>query len=240
MLYHKIQTLFKRTEQGEMILGDWTDPVFEYLAGLKWRLTEKINGTNIRIVIDPATENPFGPTKVTFGGRTETAQLSAKLVQWLTEKFQNLPMLETLAKKFPDGGILYGEGFGAGIQKGGGNYQGRQSFILFDVNVGGWWLQPEAVLDVAQTLELDMVPELGQYTLYEAIDMVQKGIKSRFGPFEAEGVVAVPLVQLFNRKGERIIVKLKTKDWERAVPKDSEQAGWDSPEQCEKEIGHGL
>jgi hypothetical protein len=129
-------------------------------------------------------------------------------------------MLAILEEKFPDGGILYGEGFGAGIQKGGGNYQGLQSFILFDVRVGDWWLNWPDVIDVANTLQLPYVPVVGFHTLYEGIDLVRAGIESFFGPFEAEGVVAVPQVPLFNRKGERVIVKIKTKDWERAVPKE--------------------
>ncbi len=217
MLYPKIQTLFKRTEKGELILGDWTDPTFKYLAGLPWRCTEKINGTNIRIIISPLKDkSPW----VYFGGRTENAQLSAKLVDWLTAKFRSDEMLETLNKKFPDGGTLFGEGFGAGIQKGGGNYQDFQSFILFDVRVGDWWLQWQDVMNVAETLEIPHVPVVGVSTLSQAISVVEDGLESEFGSFSAEGIVAEPVVPLLNRKGDRVIAKIKTRDFERAVEKE--------------------
>ena len=89
MLYHKIQTVFKRTAKGELISYDWTDPVFEYLAGLDWHCTEKINGTNIRVTIDPITENirSIGQAEVRFDGRTDNASLPANLVNWMVDKF---------------------------------------------------------------------------------------------------------------------------------------------------------
>jgi hypothetical protein len=208
MLYPKIQTIFKRTTKGELILGDWTEPEFEFLASLKWRMTEKIDGTNIRIIVSPDGQ-------VSFGGRTDSAQLPAKLVGWLQEHFD----ADLAAQKFPDGAILYGEGFGAGIQKGGGNYQPIQSFILFDVRVGDWWLRWGDVLDVARVLNLMCVPVVSIGSLHEGVKTVSGGFLSAFGPFPAEGVVATPLVPLFNRKGERIITKIKTKDWQRAVEK---------------------
>ena len=221
MLYHKIQTLFKRTTKGEIILGDWTDPIFSYLADLPWRCTEKIDGTNIRIIISPGCDGKGGPPiLVRYGGRTDAAQLPAKLVQWLNEKFQTLEMHETLVKKFPDGAILYGEGFGAGIAKGGGNYQGFQSFILFDVRIGDWWLQWPDVCDVATVLQLPTVPVVSFQTLTSAIKFVGNGFNSAFGPFPAEGIVAEPMVPMFNRKGDRVITKIKTRDFLRAVEKE--------------------
>jgi hypothetical protein len=222
MLYHKIQSMYKRNPDGKMEMGVWTHPAFAFLANLAWRCTEKIDGTNIRIIVRPGCDGKGGPpVLVRYGGRTETAQLPAKLVQWLNEKFQTPEMHERLVKKFPDGGILYGEGFGAGIQKGGGNYQGLQSFILFDVRVGDWWLEWPNVIDVADTLSLPHVPIVGFQTLRESIIQVQNGIQSFFGPFPAEGIVAEPVVPMFSRNGERVIVKIKTRDFERAVGKES-------------------
>ncbi len=222
MLYHKIQTLFKRTEKGELIVGDWTHPVFGYLSDLSWRCTEKINGTNIRIEIDPISEaiRPIGKAEVSFGGRTDAAHLPARLVEWLQNKFLTPEMLETLKKKFPDGATLHGEGFGAGIRKGGGNYQDFQSFILFDVRVGDWWLEWENVIDVAQTLGIPQVPIVSLGTLDDAIRQVRDGVTSIFGNFLAEGLVCTPVVPLFTRSGDRVITKIKTRDFDRAVEKE--------------------
>jgi len=223
MLYPKIQTLFKRTEKSELILGDWTEPYFEYLAGNLWRLTEKIDGTNIRVEISPVEEKTEGQdtswVRVRFDGRTDNAALPAPLVNWLVEKFLSDRTKSTLKEKFPDGATLFGEGYGAGIGKG-GKYSPHQSFILFDVRVGDWWLQHHDVLDVAQTLELDMVPVVGETTLFDAIDLVRQGMKSRFGSFEAEGIVAQPVLPLCARDGSRIITKLKTRDFQKVVEKE--------------------
>ena len=82
--------------------------------------------------------------------------------------------------------------------------------------IDNWWLEREAVMDVAGKLGLKTCPYLGQMTIPEAEEMVKKGFKSVVAAdesFNAEGVVMKPLVQLFNRKGERVIVKNKTEDF---------------------------
>lgn len=49
--YHKIQTCFKRDEKTKRIIeGDWTLPEFEYLKDCQWVFTEKVDGTNIRVM----------------------------------------------------------------------------------------------------------------------------------------------------------------------------------------------
>lgn len=211
--YHKIQTMFKRDKEDQIIPGEWTHPIFEYLEHQKWRCTEKIDGTNIRIEVTPSTDVTDNECKVKFDGRSDNADLPGKLVNWMVEKFLHPTMLQTLREKFPDGATLYGEGFGAGIAKGGGNYGPDQTFILFDVKVGDWWLERKNVDDVAKTLGLRSVQVVGEYTLREAVEIVKKGYQSQFGDFLAEGFVAEPLVPIFNRAGERVITKIKTRDF---------------------------
>jgi ATP-dependent RNA circularization protein (DNA/RNA ligase family) len=206
--YHKIDTVFKRdpaTKHKTLLLGDWSQDAFGYLANNEWVFTEKVDGTNIRVMIDGGN--------ITFGGKTDDAQIPAALVQRLQERFLPHPNKDTLLAAFPDGGCLYGEGYGARIQKGGGNYRQDQDFVLFDVKVGEWWLQRDAVEDVAQKLGLDVVPIIGRGTLTELIAKVREGFNSTWGPFAAEGVVARPAVELKTRNGSRIITKLKHKDF---------------------------
>ena len=71
--------------------------------------------------------------------------------------------------------LLFGEGYGPKIQ-GGGKYREDQSFVLFDVKVGDWWLNREAVDDVAEKLDIESVPVIGHGTLQDAIDIVSSGI----------------------------------------------------------------
>lgn len=206
--YHKIQTLFKRdmnSPRKPIIEGAWTHPEFEYLADNIWTFTEKVDGTNIRVMIEPSGA-------VSFGGRTDAAQIPAQLVARLNSLF--IPFRPLLAETFKDGAVLYGEGYGAKIQKGGENYRADQDFVLFDVRVGNWWLQRPDVEGVAATLGLDVVPVIGSGTLHDAIAWAKRGIRSTWGDFEAEGIVARPRVELQTRGGHRIITKIKCRDFQ--------------------------
>lgn len=209
--YHKIQSIFKRnmdSKNKELIEGQWTLPEFEYLAGNAWTFTEKVDGTNIRVM--------FKDGVITFGGRTDAAQIPAQLMARLNERF--LPLAEKLGEVFEDGAVLYGEGYGAKIQKVGGNYRADQDFVLFDVLVGRYWLQREDVHDVAQKLGIDVVPVIGEGTLHDAVALAKSGITSTWGDFQAEGIVARPKVELQTRGGKRIVTKIKCRDFLASSP----------------------
>lgn len=204
--YDKIQTVFKRdmSNKGKtLLMNEFSLPEFEYLQDLPWVFTEKVDGANIRIMIEGG--------KVSFGGKTDTAQIPATLVARLRDVFD--PLTDKLAEIFPDGGCLYGEGHGPKIQKGGGNYGTSQDFILFDVKVGDWWLRRPDVEDVAEKIGINIVPIIGEGTLSDLVNLVKGGITSTWGDFQAEGVVARPKVELRTRNNARIITKLKTRDF---------------------------
>ncbi len=204
--YHKIYGPFKRETEGpnrnKIIIDDWTKPEFEYLKDNLWTFTEKIDGTNIRVGWDGH--------RVEFGGRTDNAQIPAKLIAKLQELFPE----ELFEQAFGENdAILFGEGYGAGIQRG-GNYRQDMSFILFDVRVGGWWLKREGIENVATKFGIDVVPIVAERSLTDMIEgMKSYNIRSTFGAFDAEGVVGTPTVPLFTRSGERIIIKIKSKDF---------------------------
>lgn len=204
--YPKIYGPYNRHTSGpnrnKLIIGDWSRPEFEYLAGCEWLFTEKVDGTNVRVHWDGH--------RTTYGGRTANAQLQAKLVNWLDE---HLPE-ELFEQSFgEDTATLYGEGHGAGIQKGGGNYSPTQKFVLFDVRVGNWWLQRDAVCDVAAKLGIGVVPLRLSGTLADAMAAVANGMTSDWGPFAAEGVVGHPSAGLLDRAGNRLMVKVKAVDF---------------------------
>lgn len=207
--YHKIATLYLRdpeTKFRTLLIGQYAEPEFAYLVENQWVFTEKVDGTNIRVIV------PAGGL-ITFGGKTDNASIPAPLLARLQERFLG-DGGAALREAFPDGAVLYGEGYGARIQKGGGNYGPDQDFVLFDVLVGGWWLRRETVEDVSAKLGLDIVPIIGRGTLPAMRVIVQGGIRSRWGEFPAEGIVARPAVELKTRAGHRIITKLKTKDFQ--------------------------
>lgn len=205
--YHKINSLYKRDQHSNRLLfGQFTRPEFEYLKDNEWLCTEKVDGTNIRVVISPTAEGG----RVYLGGRTEKAAIPAKLIQHLQEKFLTNSLLNDT---FPDGAILYGEGYGAGIQKGGGNYSKEQQFVMFDVRVGHWWLRRDDVVGIGEKLGVPVVPLIYRGKLSEMENIVANGFSSTWGNFQAEGLVARPAVELRARSGDRIIAKLKYKDF---------------------------
>lgn len=237
--YHKINAIYKRyregPQKGRLIDGDWAVPEIGYLADNEWEFTEKVDGTNIRVEIYRVDDY----VELEFKGRTDNADIPKFLLAHLEETFK--PQA-TGGAIFGDWGVdkldgtrsqvtLYGEGYGPKIQ-GGGKYRDDVSFVLFDVKVDGWWLDRENVNDIAEKLGIDSVPVLGHGTIYGAISIVKtgrqlkggawfspnedqsfEGLQSRWGNFEAEGIVARPVVPLFNRKGERIVAKIKARDF---------------------------
>jgi len=74
--------------------------------------------------------------------------------------------------------------------------------------------------DVASKLGLDAVPYLGEMTLEDATD---KSAPASAPPSMAawlrRGMVGRPIETLFDKKGHRLIVKLKTKDFARTPAK---------------------
>lgn len=213
--YHKIETLYERDEKTFFVKpGVYKNRTYSLLKS--WRWTEKVDGTNIRVIWKPAiTDGEKGrPESLTFGGKSDNAQIHADLIKWLYESVST----ERLREIFPaEDAVIYGEGYGAGIQKGGGDYSPVKKLIVFDVLVGGkWWLSHENVSDVAQKLGLAVVPDFGEMTLEQATEFVRQGFKSQCAVNagkDAEGLVGRPLECLFDKKGARLIVKLKTKDF---------------------------
>jgi len=213
--YHKINTIFKRDEKTKQIIeGDYSLPEFEYLKDNQWVFTEKVDGTNIRVMWDG--EN------VVFGGKTDNASIPIFLLYKLQELFEG-NRKQLFKEKFIDkegklfGDVcLYGEGYGARIQKGGGNYiSDGVDFVLFDVKIGNWWLERENVKDIADHFGIKIVPIIGKGILKEAVETTREGFKSLWGEFTAEGIVLRLEVELKNRKGERIITKIKHRDFNR-------------------------
>jgi len=201
--YTKINTVWKRDERGRIIVGEYATPEFAFLACADFEWTEKVDGTNVRVGWDG--------TNVEFGGRTANAQMPTKLIGSLREMFDDTtPFVAAFGET---AAVLYGEGYGAGIQGGGGNYSPVQTFVLFDVTVGPWWLRRADVADVATKFGLRTVPVVGVGTLQWASDRAQAGITSEWGSFPAEGLVGRPGVELFDRRGSRIMAKTKTRDF---------------------------
>jgi len=210
--YHKIQTIFKRdpeTKYKTLLEGEYSLSVFEYLRNNNWIFTEKVDGMNIRVMYHP---EEVDLDIITFAGKTDRAELHPQLSAYLNKTFRS--QIENFSGFFKGEVCLYGEGYGAGIQKG-GKYQEEKRFVLFDVKTGNHWLPRNEVELVATRFGIDVVPIIGVGTLIDCVEIVKSGYSSGWGDFKAEGIVARPETELFNCFGDRVITKIKYKDWKR-------------------------
>ena len=205
--YPKIETIFNRDTEGtkKLILGTYRDETVKYLRFNNWQFTEKIDGTNISVEWDGHA--------VSFHGRTERAQIPKHLLEYLEKTFLTTEAEELFEQTYGDKNvILYGEGYGAKIQNG-GNYRSDVSFILFDVLIGDNWQEREWVEKTAKMFGIDVVPVVFVGSLEEGIDYVMEHHPSTIGTAMMEGIVGRPMVEMRDRLGKRIIVKIKWEDF---------------------------
>ena len=95
----------------------------------------------------------------------------------------------------------------------GGNYRPDVGFILFDVMINGNYQPRDTVEVIATCFGLEVVPVVLVGTLYDGINYVRSQPKSTIGTAMMEGVVGRPLVEMCDRCGKRVIVKIKACDF---------------------------
>jgi len=228
MEYPKINTIWKRDEKTHHVLeGDYSCPEFGAIDS--WTVTEKVDGTNIRVIYHPPSKDAYERSMehpddwLQFRGKTDNAQIPPPLLAYLRETFTP----EKLKPIFPEDTttvVLFGEGFGGKIQHG-GRYRKDESFVLFDVWIDGWWLEFPNVMDIANKLGIQHVPFLGIMTTDLALQCVSyvmpAPLLSRIAEdktFVIEGIVATshPMM-MFRKGGVPIRWKLKVKDFAKKV-----------------------
>lgn len=209
--YEKIETIFTRDMNGskKLLFYQFRDSTVEFLQYNDWIWSEKIDGTNIRVYWDGHT--------VTFGGRTDNAQIPAELVTKLNELFGGETNAQIFEQMFGEKEvILFGEGYGRKIQKIGSAYiPDGVDFILFDVLIGDNYQAREWVEKTAQAFGIKVVPIVGSGPLMKAVQYVTENHDSQIadGRCKIEGIVCRPMVELRDRCGNRVIVKIKWEDF---------------------------
>lgn len=222
MKYLKINTIWKREDKkGKIIEGKYSK---DEIPNIKmWHITEKIHGTNIRVEFDAdIVDGVIDIQDLKFFGKTDNAEIPDTLLEYLKATFKPLRLTKMLRFK-PNATerqeiTLYGEGYGPKIQKGGGRYRDDASFILFDVKINEWWLEPPNVKDIASSLEIEYVPELGVMDEESAVSLVKtenhfisKIAKDK--TYVAEGIVARSYPMVLFRDGAPAMWKLKVADF---------------------------
>jgi len=207
--YPKIKTLFNRGTDKKVI--PTSVRCEEFLIPKEWLVTEKIDGTNIRIGLTKDGQR-------LIGGRTDNANIPTALFQKLDQLFP-VEKLKGVFQQDPTTGCypevtLFGEGYGPKIQNG-GYYSSEPQFILFDAIVENWWLNWDSLEAVAIPLGIKSVPKLGVCDLDEAISLLNNFKVSKIAKDQhlPEGIVCRTDPLLFTRKGERVMWKLKHRDF---------------------------
>lgn len=122
--------------------------------------------------------------------------------------------------------FFFGEGYGPKIQNGGA-YRQDVSFILFDVLVGNNYQEREWVEKTARMFGIDVVPVVLTGTIQDGVNYVMEHPVSTMGTAMMEGVVGRPAVEMRDRRGNRVIVKIKWNDFKAFVWRKSDNGNQD-------------
>jgi ATP-dependent RNA circularization protein (DNA/RNA ligase family) len=204
MEYPKIHSLFMRDEKTHKFTEHYSKREFES-PHILWSVEEKIDGMNMRIHV---TDGKI--TKVV--GRTDDALIPPKLLAW----FNRPEFIEKIAIIKPVTAILYGEGFGAGVQKG-GIYRPDPAFILFDCYAQDRWGTRPEIRELAQLLGIDCPAWLGVMTTQEVVEYVKSRPQGMYGlgNYMMEGVIcrSNPVVRFNDEQAAPVMFKLKVRDF---------------------------
>lgn len=221
--YPSIETIYVRDHSTNILqFGDIRLPEIECVK--EWTLSEKIDGTNIRVIITAQG--------IDIRGRTDKAQLPPGLEDAILSA---IPSHDKLLDFFREYGgrvdeegwsvTFYGEGYGAGIQKG-GSYSDTKSFRVFDLMLGeNTWVDDDEMRRVAQNLGMITAPFLGYHshlpqTEEELTALMPTGsivaqVDSGREGVPPEGVVAKPRHVLLDKYGNRVMWKLTHREWDK-------------------------
>lgn len=148
------------------------------------------------------------------GENTELVNLD--LINKLDDEWR----LGTSAKKV----TFYGEGYGEGIRDK-FHYCHGNRYIGFDIKVGETYLLPEVRRQIFEDLGIECVPFIGWLNIDEAVALVYNTFKTNIGDTDeiAEGIVlTTPVGVRFRNSGERVIIKIKVKDFKNYLNKHPE------------------
>lgn len=229
MEYFKINSLYKREgwyfEEGKkdspsykkgkqsLIIGDYACPEFASIK--QWRVDEKVDGTNIRLIFMKKDGQFLLPS---ICGRSADSMIPPHLLKHL----QDIATWDNFNRAFadlvnsPDFSVcIFGEGYGPRIQSCGGNYRKDAGFIIFDIRVNHWWMTKESVKDISEKFGVPVVPDLGVMTETEIVEFVKSKPMSRCSktPQVMEGIVARSDPLMLFRNGQPMIFKLKCKEF---------------------------
>lgn len=236
--FPKIYAPFKRDESKSKYVNEksWTNPVFELLRDINWVWTQKADGTSVML--------QWNGDKMTLDcikGHTDKTQFNVRTKNWLEKTFctpEAETVFENLYGEHPVN--IYGEFCSKDFNQNYGFSDGI--FYPFDVQnaeTRKWWPRL-AVDEFAEDFGLPAVPIVFIGTIKQAVEYVKnvqniwnKNFKEQAttingqevwyknylkvngdSKYPVEGLVGRPLEELLDANGQRIITKVKCRDFE--------------------------
>lgn len=234
--YEKILAPFSRASSKDKYVdewGKWAKPEFELLQKVKWVWTQKIDGTNLNIVWDG--------DKVSYLGHTDKTQWNDRAKKLIEETFCT-PEAETVFEQlYGEQPVTVSmELVGKDYNQNYGHPDGY--FYVFDIKngaTGKYWTNDEVLSHFVNSFDpekkiMDKVQELFEGGIRDAVNYVKITeatwnsnfttswyddgfhvwkIKNPLGPYPIEGIVGRLPIELYNSKNERVICKVKCKDF---------------------------
>jgi hypothetical protein len=177
----------------------------EAFKGMKFWASEKIDGTSVGIKWDGE--------RISFIGHTDKSQFNPRYLEYLQNRFGTPEFESCVEMIFGDKPvIIYGEGISKDYNVHYGFPEGE--FIMYDISIdNGKFAERDVVYEVASKLDIKM-PFEARMTLDEAIEYVKARPQSVLNSeYKMEGLVLRPMVELYLNNGERVITKIKVKDF---------------------------
>jgi len=211
--YEKIKSPFIKDENFKN-----TSELAQKLPRGNWKKFEKVDGTNIRIIFDNIDE--LGKRHVYVGSKNNILNYDDKNSQYYLNCLTNIN-INKLIKYFqdiPNIIVIYGEGYGQGIQKG-GIYSLSKDFAVFDIVIGNTYQDYEYINKVCVDNQLYQVPyveDVEELTYFECMDSLKKFQNTLIlngNGGKPEGLIYKFEPVLFNKYHERLIFKIKFKDF---------------------------
>ena len=237
--YEKILAPFGRDSSNSKFVNTskWSKPEFEYLKNNTWIWTQKIDGTNLNIVWDGERVSYKGHTdKTQWNERSKNYIESVFCTSEAETVFEQLygeqPIIVSMELVSKDFNQNYGYPDGH-----------FYVYDVRNGNTGKYW-DRKAVEDFVEAFDhehkhVEAVKVLYRGTIEGAVEWVKAAkvfnenpdvnvldteilendiscfqVYNPLGKYPIEGLVGRPEIEMYNSKGERIITKVKCKDYE--------------------------
>ena len=173
-----------------------------YLKDNIWIGSRKCDGTNCRVLFDG--------NEVFYNGKTNRANFSNDQKEYIEETFKEEIFEEYFRKEGKSPRVvIFGELVGPKIQNGDNNSFKELEFIVFDVLINNVFLDVENIKQIAKYFNLRSSYDL--LTIKGSLYQLQEIVKDK--DFKYEGLVVKPLVELYTKNKNRLILKIKKRDY---------------------------